>query len=308
MAHAAWMLAALAMLCYGDSLARAAAGVACQLHCGWRIRAQRPNRADDARERRRDRQCRLHRRRRRGRRDRYGWQRPRGTTIAGSHSRPDRQADPLRHQYARPSRSRFRKRRFRAGWNDLCRPHEPAARAGHARTILSRRISPHHGRSVDRRGAHRAANAARQRHAQSRSRRRTLVLRAWPAAHSDSDLTVLDEKPEPCSRAIWCFSTHTPVLDGSIRGWLARTRRAQRPARATRGSRSRSCERMAGRPGRRAPLSPNAGLRRTRAGHEAASRSRRRGTAAGSERSRWELFDDFNTRNATAAFSEIEWE
>ncbi|MET0677509.1 MAG: MBL fold metallo-hydrolase, partial [Bradyrhizobium sp.] len=27
-----------------------------------------------------------------------------------------------------------------------------------------------------------------------------------------------------------------------------------------------------------------------------------------SERSRWELFDDFNTRNATAAFSEIEWE
>jgi hypothetical protein len=32
------------------------------------------------------------------------------------------------------------------------------------------------------------------------------------------------------------------------------------------------------------------------------------GTAASSERSRWELFDDFNTRNATAAFSEIEWE
>jgi hypothetical protein len=32
------------------------------------------------------------------------------------------------------------------------------------------------------------------------------------------------------------------------------------------------------------------------------------GNAAGTERSRWELFDDFNTRNATAAFSEIEWE
>ncbi|MEA2952711.1 MAG: hypothetical protein QOJ96_2231, partial [Alphaproteobacteria bacterium] len=26
------------------------------------------------------------------------------------------------------------------------------------------------------------------------------------------------------------------------------------------------------------------------------------------ERSRWELFDDYNARNATAAFSEIEWE
>jgi len=31
-------------------------------------------------------------------------------------------------------------------------------------------------------------------------------------------------------------------------------------------------------------------------------------TAASSERSRWQLFDDYNARNATAAFSEIEWE
>ena len=32
------------------------------------------------------------------------------------------------------------------------------------------------------------------------------------------------------------------------------------------------------------------------------------GTAAASERPRWQLFDDYNARNATAAFSEIEWE
>jgi glyoxylase-like metal-dependent hydrolase (beta-lactamase superfamily II) len=31
-------------------------------------------------------------------------------------------------------------------------------------------------------------------------------------------------------------------------------------------------------------------------------------TAAASERSRWQLFDDYNARNATAAYSEIEWE
>jgi hypothetical protein len=30
--------------------------------------------------------------------------------------------------------------------------------------------------------------------------------------------------------------------------------------------------------------------------------------AAASERPRWELFDDYNARNATTAFSEIEWE
>ncbi|MGH6752539.1 MAG: quinoprotein relay system zinc metallohydrolase 2, partial [Bradyrhizobium sp.] len=31
-------------------------------------------------------------------------------------------------------------------------------------------------------------------------------------------------------------------------------------------------------------------------------------TAGATERSRWQLFDDYNARNATAAFSEIEWE
>jgi len=30
--------------------------------------------------------------------------------------------------------------------------------------------------------------------------------------------------------------------------------------------------------------------------------------AAATERPHWELFDDYNARNATAAFSEIEWE
>ena len=30
--------------------------------------------------------------------------------------------------------------------------------------------------------------------------------------------------------------------------------------------------------------------------------------AAAAERPRWQLFDDYNARNATAAFSEIEWE
>ena len=31
-------------------------------------------------------------------------------------------------------------------------------------------------------------------------------------------------------------------------------------------------------------------------------------TAAASERTKWQLFDDYNARNATAAFSEMEWE
>jgi len=137
--------------------------------------------------------------------------------------------------------------------------------------------------------------------------RRPLVLRAWPAAHSDCDLTVLDEKTGTLFAGDLVFLTHTPVLDGSIRGWLGAldelgTLPAQRVV-----------------PGHGAVSGWPAALAEERRYLQTLASDVRglvksgkpiatAGTAAGSERSRWELFDDFNTRNATAAFSEIEWE
>jgi quinoprotein relay system zinc metallohydrolase 2 len=137
---------------------------------------------------------------------------------------------------------------------------------------------------------------------------RTLSLQAWSAAHSDSDLTVMDEKSETLFAGDLVFLTHVPVLDGSLRGFLS------------------AIDKLASIPAQRVvpghgPVSPwpaaLADERRyldTLASDVRAAVARgdtigaTAATAAASEKSRWSLFDDYNARNATAAFSQIEWE
>lgn len=137
---------------------------------------------------------------------------------------------------------------------------------------------------------------------------RTLTLRAWPAAHSDNDLTVMDEQTGSLFAGDLVFLNHTPVLDGSLRGWLGALGElgalpAQRvipghgpvsPWPAALGDERRYLEMLA------------SDVRDLIARGEPITAAADK--AAASEQSRWQLFSDFNARNATAAFSEIEWE
>jgi quinoprotein relay system zinc metallohydrolase 2 len=137
---------------------------------------------------------------------------------------------------------------------------------------------------------------------------RELTLRAWSTAHSDSDLTVLDQETRTLFTGDLIFLTHIPVLDGSIRGWLAILPELEAiPAQRVvpgHGAVSNWPGALVDERRYLEQLATDVAALIAR-GEPIAVAS---GIAAGSERSRWGLFDDYNARNATSAFSEIEWE
>jgi quinoprotein relay system zinc metallohydrolase 2 len=137
---------------------------------------------------------------------------------------------------------------------------------------------------------------------------RALLLRTWPTAHSDSDLTLFDEQTGTLFAGDLVFVTHVPVMDGSIRGYLAVIDQlAALPAQRVvpgHGAVSAWPDALAGE--RRYLQTLASDVRALVAGGKPITAAAN--IAGASERSRWELFDDYNARNATAAFSEIEWE
>jgi quinoprotein relay system zinc metallohydrolase 2 len=136
---------------------------------------------------------------------------------------------------------------------------------------------------------------------------RRLTLRAWPPAHSDNDLTILDEQSGTLFAGDLVFLTHVPVLDGKLRGFLSTIDKLSAlPAKRVvpgHGAVAKWPEAMADE--RRYLEILASDVRRLVARGEPISAAP---NAAASERSRWTLFDDYNARNATVAFSEIEWE
>jgi glyoxylase-like metal-dependent hydrolase (beta-lactamase superfamily II) len=118
---------------------------------------------------------------------------------------------------------------------------------------------------------------------------------------------VLDEETKTLFAGDLVFLTHTPVLDGSIRGWLRvidelSTLPAQRVI-----PRHRPVSKWP------VALTDQRRYLETLASdvHVLVARGEPITVAAdtaASERARWQLFDDYNASNATTAFSEIEWE
>src|SRR5262252_2639710 len=137
---------------------------------------------------------------------------------------------------------------------------------------------------------------------------RILTLHAWRTAHTDNDLTLLDEATQTLFTGDLVFLRHIPVVDGSLRGWLAalgplagiaakRAIPGHGPAAAwplALNDERRYLERLA--QDCRALIASGAPLATAAV------------TAGASEKSHWALFEEYNARNATAAFAELEWE
>jgi quinoprotein relay system zinc metallohydrolase 2 len=138
---------------------------------------------------------------------------------------------------------------------------------------------------------------------------RKIRLQAWPPSHSDCDLTVLDEKTGTLFAGDLLFMGHVPVVDGSLLGFLAA---ADELAKI-------EAQRVV--PGHGPLVAPwpkaledeRAYLERLTADLRAAIKkgegvAQSAKEAGESERSKWSLFENYNARNATAGFAELEWE
>jgi quinoprotein relay system zinc metallohydrolase 2 len=138
---------------------------------------------------------------------------------------------------------------------------------------------------------------------------RKLELRAWKPAHTDNDLTVFDTKSRTLFGGDLVFTQHVPTLDGSLLGWMRQldALAAIPAAHIVPGHGPVSADWPQAIEAEREYFDVLArDLRKSIADGQIISEAVK--TAAQSERGKWELFDEYNERNATTAFAELEWE
>jgi quinoprotein relay system zinc metallohydrolase 2 len=137
---------------------------------------------------------------------------------------------------------------------------------------------------------------------------RSLIVKAWPPSHTDSDLTVFDVTSGVLFAGDLLFVRHVPVLDGSILGWLKTLEQLARiPATKVVPGHGKAGAWPGALADERAYLRLLVSDCREliRRGTPLAQAAEIAGT---SQQANWELFEAYNRRNATAAYSELEWE
>lgn len=138
---------------------------------------------------------------------------------------------------------------------------------------------------------------------------RILELQAWRLAHTGADVTVYDRTTKTLFTGDLIFHRHAPALDGSLRGWQA-TLNDMLEIPALRIVPGHGNAQLAWPEGvRDLQRYLDVLAKDSKAAIEAGTPMGQAITEIGEgERANWDLFDLFNPRNATVAYSELEWE
>ena len=138
---------------------------------------------------------------------------------------------------------------------------------------------------------------------------RLLLLRAWPTAHTDCDLTVYDARTGTLWTGDLLFRERLPALDGSLKGWLSVLDQLarQKAALVVPGHGSLTRDLAAGiLPERRYLQALLVGVRDELAQGKGVEDAIRR--VAGEQRSDWLLWEQVHPRNVSRAYEELAWE
>jgi len=138
---------------------------------------------------------------------------------------------------------------------------------------------------------------------------RVLSLRAFPAAHTDSDLTIYDVKTGVLWTGDLLFIERVPVVDGSLKGWLAAigTLRRTEAALIVPGHGPPTAEAEAAFAAQERYLRTLLTEIRTLIA-QGGSMEQAVETVGRSERNNWVLFENYHPRNVVTAYAELEWE
>ncbi len=138
---------------------------------------------------------------------------------------------------------------------------------------------------------------------------RELVLTAHPTAHTDNDLSVYDVNTDTLWLGDLLFLEHLPVIDGSLKGWLAELERLEKQAfkRVIPGHGPLVTDWPKAMQAEKTYLQVL--LQEIRTAIQQGLFMEEAVKQVGmSQKGQWQLFDAFHRKNVTTAFAELEWE